>query len=377
MTALALAAFVGGQHLAENWSHESTDDAFIDGHVVAVASKIAGEVVLNHVVENQDVKAGDPLVEIDPRAFEARVNQKRAALQSSQANQHAIEAGFELLRARMSTAEATRKQSEAEAEAAKASYENALANWKRAQTLWSTNKFKAISQQDYDTALAVMNSTKANWQAAIEKAASDASKVVESHAQLTTAEKLNDQAVAQIGQSQADLQTAELDLSYAKLAAPVTGRITRKMVEKGAYVQVGQSLLAIVRPDVWVTANFKETQTAHIRPGQPVHISVDGAGDHVFRGHVESLQSGSGARFSLLPPENAVGNYVKVVQRVPVKIVFDDPVQAIGGLGPGMSVSPSVQIGERPISNALLAVFSIALAVIVGIIIWILASRSK
>ena len=373
--ALAIALFFALSYLADNWSRESTDDAFIDGHIASIASKVPGEVVAMHVVENQDVKAGDLLVEVDPRDYEVRVTQKRAALESARANQEAIKAGFELMRARVNTAEATRKQSDAQAEASKSTYDNAEINWNRARNMWTNEDHKVISEQDFDTAKAVMNTAHANWQADLDKAASDASKVIESQAQLTTAYKLYDEAGAQVSQSEADVQAAELELSYTKITAPVDGRITRKMVEQGAYIQLGQNLLAIVRPEIWITANFKETQTAKMRAGQPVRIKVDGMGDRALHGHVESLQSGSGARFSLLPPENAVGNYVKVVQRVPVKIVFDDPVQAVQGLGPGMSVAPSVQIGNRALSDAVIAVIAIICAPVAVALFWFFMQR--
>ncbi|HXC99206.1 MAG TPA: HlyD family secretion protein [Verrucomicrobiae bacterium] len=373
--ALGVALFFGLSYLADNWARESTDDAFIDGHIVSIASKAPGEVVAMHVVENQAVKAGDLLVEVDPRDYEVRVSQKRAALDSAKANEQAIKAGFDLMRARVNTAEATQKQSEAEAEASKSTYDNAEINWNRSENMWTNESHKVISEQDFDTSKAIMTTAKANWQADVDKAASDASRVVESRAQLETAYKLYDEAGAQVSQSEADVHAAELELSYTKITAPVDGRITRKMVEQGAYVQLGQNLLAIVQPEIWITANFKETQTAKIRAGQPVRIKVDGMGDRALHGHVESLQSGSGARFSLLPPENAVGNYVKVVQRVPVKIVFDEPVQAVEGLGPGMSVSPSVEVGRRVLSDPVIAVIVIILAPSAVALFWVLMQR--
>jgi len=373
-----VALFYGLSYLAENWARESTDDAFVDGHVASIASKVAGEVLETHVTENQGVKAGDLLVEIDPRDNDVRVSQKRAAIQSAQASQEAIVAAFDLMRARMNTAEATKKQSEAGAAASEATYQDAETKWNRSRNLWTNSVHKAISEQDFDTSKAVMTTAKANWQADLQKAASDASRVVESRAELAATEKLYDEARAKVGQAEADLRAAELELSYTKITAPVEGRITRKMVEKGAYVQVGQILLAIVRPEIWVTANFKETQTSKIRAGQPVRIKVEGMADRVFRGHVESLQSGSGARFSLLPPENAVGNYVKIVQRVPVRIVFDDPVSAIQGLGPGMSAVPSVQIGERPVSDPVIAVVCVVFVVVaVALLGFVMQRHSK
>ncbi|MGB7769198.1 MAG: HlyD family secretion protein, partial [Verrucomicrobiia bacterium] len=140
------------------------------------------------------------------------------------------------------------------------------------------------------------------------------------------------------------LHQAELNLSYTKVTAPEDGRVTRRAVEEGAYVQPGQALMAIVPHQYWVIANFKEIQLTHMRPGQPVEIKVDAYPQFKIKGHVDSIQSGAGARFSLFPPENATGNYIKVVQRVPVKIVFDDDPQTQLALGPGMSVDPKVRV---------------------------------
>jgi len=373
-----IALFFVVSKLVENWSQESTDDAFIDGHVVTIASRVTGEVTATHVTENQLVKAGDPLLELDSRDLEAALAQKQASLQSAQANSGAIAASFDLLRAKIDTAAATQKQSDAQADASKATYENAQTKWNRAERLWTNGTSQVISEQDYDSARAAMTSARAAWRADVEKAESDASRVIESKAQLTAAEKLYEEAAARTKVAEADLHAAELQLSYTKLVAPVDGRVTRKMVEKGAYIQAGQALLAIVRPEIWVTANFKETQTRNIHPGQPVDIRIDGMTRRVLHGHVDSLQSGSGSRFSLLPPENAVGNYVKVVQRVPVKIVFEDKLQAMEGLGPGMSVTPYVQIGPRILSDPAIALIVIVFTPIAAIAFWIfLRQRSQ
>ncbi|MDB6130125.1 MAG: HlyD family secretion protein [Verrucomicrobiales bacterium] len=370
-----VALFFGISYLAQNAVEESTDDAFIDAHISSIASRAAGEVVATHVTENQTVVAGDLLVEMDPRDAEVRVSRKQAALQSSMANLHAFEAAFELMRARVATSESTRKQTEAEAEASRATYDNAEANWSRASNIWANTEFRAISRQDYDAAKSTVTSARANWQANVQKTASDASKVMEAKAQVTAAEKLYEQAGAQVRQSEADVKAAELELSYTKIKAPVGGRVTRKMVEKGAYVQAGQNLLAIVRPEIWVTANFKETQTRRIRAGQLVRIETEGITNRAMEGHVESVQSGSGARFSLLPPENAVGNFVKVVQRVPVKIVFNNPMQAMEGFGPGMSVTPTVQIGQRHYSDTLLAILAVVVSAVAFSGLWLLKQR--
>ena len=151
-------------------------------------------------------------------------------------------------------------------------------------------------------------------------------------------------ANAAVQQAEAKLRQAELNLSYTQVTAPEDGRVTRRVVEQGAYIQPGQSLMAIVPRQYWVIANFKEIQLTHMRVGQPVDVVVDAYPDHKFKGHVESIQDGAGARFSLFPPENATGNYIKVVQRVPVKIVLDDLPGNDLALGPGMSVVPKVRV---------------------------------
>jgi membrane fusion protein (multidrug efflux system) len=162
--------------------------------------------------------------------------------------------------------------------------------------------------------------------------------------QVAVSEAQAQTASASIEQLQAAVAQAELELSYTKIYSPDTGRVTHKSVEEGALVQSGQPLMAIVPGEVWVTANFKENQIGLMQPGQPVDIIVDAYPDKTFKGHVDSIQAGTGARFSLLPAENATGNYVKVVQRVPVKIVFDEPPDPRHMLAPGMSVEPEVKV---------------------------------
>jgi membrane fusion protein (multidrug efflux system) len=251
--------------------HESTDDAFIDGHIIGIAPKVAGEVLAVHVEDNQLIKEGDPIIEIDPRDYEAKLAEERGKVGAAEAE------------AKRAVADAVR-------------YEQLL-------------RQDEISQQQLDNAKAAAAS-----------------------------------AVATVAKERGALQQEELNLSYTKITAPEAGRITRKSVEAGSYVQVGQGILAIVPENVWVTANFKETQLTHMHPGQKVDIKVDAFPKLKLEGHVDSIQSGTGSRFSLLPPENASGNYVKVVQRVPVKIVIDTPADPNFKLSPGMSVVPSVDI---------------------------------
>jgi len=344
--------YLGLSYLADTLTHESTDDAFIDGHIVSIAPKVSGQVSAVHVTDNQLVKKGDLLVEIDPRDYEMRVEQKRASAQTSDANYKTVVSAFELMQAKVTTAEASERQARAQAEASQAVAARAAADLKRSQQLV---KEGAISQQEFDNAQAAAREAGAKWNADEQNALEEASKVEEAKAQLSAAKTVVEMARAQIKQSQTDVSAAELDLSYAKIFAPCDGQVTRKMAEAGAYAQSGQTLLAIVPKEVWVTANFKETQLTHLQAGQLVNIEIEAFPGRPFRGHVDSIQAGSGSRFSLLPPENAVGNFVKVVQRVPVKIVFDDPIDGTRAVGPGMSVFPSVRVKDYAVSQWVLA----------------------
>jgi membrane fusion protein (multidrug efflux system) len=330
-------------YLVETFTTEGTDDAFLDAHIVSIAPKVAGQVAAVHVVENQDVKKGDPLLEIDPRDWEAQQAVKQAGMAGTEANRGLVETSYDLMKTRVETAELTARQAQADAAASQAAAERAQADFDRAQGLL---KQQIISQSEFDAARAASISAQAALRSAQEKVATETSRVKEAKAQLTAMKSAYEQAVAQVAQSKAELQSTKLSLSYVRIVAPQDGRITRKNVEPGSYVQVGQPIMAIVEADPWVTANFKETQLANIRPGQAVRIEIDSVPDHLYWGKVDSIQAGSGARFSLLPPENAVGNFVKVVQRVPVKILFNSDPRAEHILGPGMSVAPSVIISD-------------------------------
>jgi len=277
-----------------------------------------------------------------------------------------------LLRTQIETAEATAKQSAAEATAAEANNQKAKADLKRSEELLANH---TISPQEYDAAKASATWTEANLAAEHEKAASEQSKVSQAHAQFEAGRKAYDRAEAQKNQSDLDVKQAELNLSYTRITAPEDGHVTKKSAQPGNYVQIGQNLLALVPNKVFVTANFKETQLQNIRPKQKVKIAIDSVKAGPFTGYVESIQAGSGAAFSLLPPENAVGNFVKVVQRIPVRIYFDQEVEAGHVLGPGMSVVPSVQITEQTISEFAIWAAAIVLAGVIGILWWFSAAR--
>ena len=360
--------FVGLGYLAESLTHETTDDAFLDGNVIAVAPKVSGQVKQVRVTDNQSVRAGELLLEIDPRDLQVALDQKQAAVTAAQANVGLLKATLDLFRSEIATAEATAKQTAAEAGASAATAERARADFKRAEELIQNH---TISPQEFDLAKATATAAEASLKAAQEKAASDQSKVAQSQAQFGAGVKAYERAEAQARQADWDEKAAELNLSYARVTAPEAGYVTKKAVENGDYVQVGQKLLALVPTSgLYVTANFKETQLQRIRPGQPASISIDSVESGPLAGHVESIMAGSGARFSLLPPENAVGNYVKVVQRVAVKIVFDGPVEARHVLGPGMSVVPSVRVKGKEMPETVVIGVAVVVALVAGGVWW-------
>jgi membrane fusion protein (multidrug efflux system) len=306
--------------------YESTDDAFIDGHVVAIAPQVSGQVVHLFVNDNQAVKQGDLLLEIDPSSYQVKLAQAQAELAAAQSRLNQAQAQFAVDQAKAGQEQAGVTSAEADAT-------RAQADLQRFQAVES----RAVARTQIDLAQDQASATAAQVTVAKNRALAAAAQVDLSQADIKTAE-------ANVQLADASVRQAELDLSYTKVVAPEDGFVTHRSVEIGNYAQTGQSLLAIVPQQLWVIANFKETQLANLRPGQPVEIAADAYPGHKFHGHVDSIQSGSGARFSLLPPENATGNYVKVVQRVPVKIVFDDPVDPAHPLGPGMSIVPVVKV---------------------------------
>ena len=326
IVALLLAAAGTFYYLRFVAPYESTDDAFIDGYVTMISSRVPGQVIRLRVRDNQSVKQGDELLGIDPRDYQAALAQIRADFEAARSRLNQAQAQVKVSEAKLA-------QTEAAVTAAEAEDRRAADDLKRYQSVES----RAVSQSALDLAQSQAHSAAANLAAARSQAKAAEADVALSEAGVET-------ATAGVQQAEAKLQQAELNLSYTRILAPCPGRVTARSVQLGHYVQPGQALLALVSAGVWVTANFKETQLACLRPGQPVELDVDAYPDRKFKGHVDSLQFGSGARFSLLPPENAVGNYVKVVQRVPVKIVFDDPLPPGLDIAPGMSVVPKVRV---------------------------------
>ena len=324
---LSIGAVCGLWQYLANRPFESTDDAFVEAHVIEISPQVAAPVLSVHVLDNQEVKKGDLLIELDPRDFEVKVADAKA-------NEATAKARLADATAQLAVADAAIGQTEAEAESARATAENAEADLKRNQTLDSK---AVISKRELDNAVAAARTTRAALQAAEKKS-------VSSRAQRAAAEAQVQSAQAALREITVQIQQAELQNSYARIYAPAAGRIARKSVEPGSYVQPGQALLSVVPADYWVVANFKETQLRDMRPGQPVELRVDALGGRLLKGHVDSVQAGTGARFSALPPENATGNYVKIVQRIPVKIDFDEPAEVLSRLVPGLSVVPKVRV---------------------------------
>jgi membrane fusion protein (multidrug efflux system) len=361
----ALGVIVGLIYLTNAAAYQSTDDAFVDGHIIPVSSKVAGRVQSIYVLDNQLIAKGDKVVELDPRDFDAAARQKEAAFQSAKAQANATSAGLDYATAHVKTIQANVESDQATADADKAQNDKAQSDLRRYEGLF---RDKVVSPSDVDQYRAAAKSAQATYDAALKKVASDEAQVGETHAQVAAVAALAASDRAKVNQSNADLSAAKLNQSYTEIDAPEGGWVTQKSVEPGAYVQAGQNLFALVPQKVWVTANFKEDQIRLMRKGQPVEIDIDALHGAKFEGRVDSIQAGSGARFSLLPPENATGNYVKVVQRVPVKIVFDNPVNKENGLplGPGESVVPTVKVGEPHFSlvSVIVAFALIAVGVI-------------
>ena len=372
----AIVLVIGGVLLWRYLStYESTDDAQVDVHLYPVSARISGYVIKVNVDDNQWVRAGTVLVEIDPKDYEVAVAQAQANLANAEATAQSLNITVPItsvsttsqLKSTASDIENTQAgivAAQRQLTAAHAQVEEAEANDVRVQDDLKRYKLlvdkREVAQQIYDQALAsakastaAVAAAQANESAAQQFVQQAQSKLVEAEANHQSAETGPQQvsstkararaAIADVEQKRALLQQAQLNLQYTKIIAPVSGEVNKSVVV-GLNVQAGQQMLTVVPLDqVWVTANFKETQLRHMKVGQRAKIHVDSSG-HTFKGHVDSIAGATGPTFSLLPPENATGNYVKIVQRIPVKIVLDAGENSNRELRPGMNVVPNVYL---------------------------------
>jgi membrane fusion protein (multidrug efflux system) len=362
------------------WLHsrqyEDTDDAQVDGHISQIGPRISGYITNVYVEDNQEVQAGQLLVEIDPRDYEVALARAQADYADSQATANAARynvpitsvatsSQIESARADVNNSQAALAASRKNLDASKAKEQAAAATNTKAQN--DVQRYKLlverdmVSKQQYDAAVAAADSAAADLESAHDNVIAAQEGVTEAQAKLVQAQAnlrnagtgprqvqvtqaRANSAESTAAKNKAELEQAQLNLQYTKIFSPIHGIVGHRTVEVGQYVQPGQALLSLVDiDDIWITANFKETQLRHMRPGQPVSIKVDANGRE-YKGKVLAIGGASGARFSLFPPENATGNYVKVVQRIPVRIVLDPGENKDHSLRPGMSVEPDVKV---------------------------------
>lgn len=323
-------------------THITTDNAYVEGNIHIIAPKVSGTVVAVHVKDNQYVKKGELLLEIDPSDYDVKVEEARAGLEAEKARLKEIEARIEAARRQLEEAMARLEAQKANLELKKANLHQAELDLKRAEGLY---KKEAISRSQYDRAKTAYDVASAQLRAQEEQVRQILSLIEAQRALLRQAESLRPLQIANIRQKEAILRSAQLRQGYTRVYSPVDGYVTKKSVVPGNQVREGQPLMAVVPlQDVWIVANYKETQLEKVRPGQRVKIRVDAYPGKVFWGRVDSIMAGTGAVFSLFPPENATGHYVKVVQRIPVKIVLDGNSDPEHVLRVGMSVVPTILI---------------------------------
>jgi membrane fusion protein (multidrug efflux system) len=322
-----LALLVGGTLYWLDARHfETTDDASVDAYTTQIAPRVAGQVTKLLFADNQHVLAGQLLVLIDPNDFQVKLDQAKAQQTSAEATLQQAQAQVLVQQSNVDQASANVRVAEADLLQARQDYDR-----------FHTINPNAVTRQQIEAATATFHSAQAKLDASRQTVGGAQAQVHAAQAQVLAAQ-------ASLKQAEANTRAAELQLSYCSIVAPVAGIVTHRTVDAGNYVSSGQPLFALVQDDRWVTANFKETQLADIRPGQDVDVSIDAVPSLVFHGKVDSFQAGTGTAFSTLPAENATGNYVKIVQRLPVKIVFDDQRVKDYPLAPGMSVTPRVRV---------------------------------
>jgi membrane fusion protein (multidrug efflux system) len=329
----ALSLFFGIRYFLYASSHEDTDDAYVTGYTHQISSRITGTVEEVLVDDNWHVTAGQPLLKLDPRDYQVALEKDRASY--VQAKAQLVQAS-----AQIPLAEAQLAQAQAQEDSSKANSDYLQRTFERNRQLFYQGR-GVISKQDLDTAQSQAETSVATYKANLAAVNVARENVKVAHAQ-------EEAARAQANAAMAQVKNSELQLSYCTIVAPVSGRIAQKTVQTGNRVSVGQALIAVVEDNVWIVANLKETQLERVRVGQPVEIKIDALPHYRFSGRVDSLQPGTGSNFALLPPDNATGNFIKIVQRVPAKILFDpESIKTVRDkIVPGLSAVPSIAITQ-------------------------------
>lgn len=323
----AIVFFIIGIYFMIHSIHfQSTDDAFVEGHIVSIAPRVAGPVEKMLITDNQPVKKGDLLIVIDPNDYEAKLAQTNAKLAEAKAS-------LKISQDDISKSESLLQESGHDVVSTQSKLDFAKKDYNRYSAMY---KEGISSKQDFDASKTGLTVAQSGHKSAVEKEKA-------AKAMLNSAKAKKEAALAEIQKLEAEVKTDELNLSYTKIYAPQDGLITNRSVEQGNFVQVAQPMFAIVPEKVWIVANFKETQLTNMKKDQPVSIKIDTYPGKRFKGKVDSIQRATGAKASLFPPENAVGSYVKIVQRVPVKIVFTEDISKYN-IVPGMSVVPEVKV---------------------------------
>ncbi len=325
-------------------THVSTDDAFVDGRIHVIASKVPGTVGTLHVSDNQPVKKNDLLVEIDPADYDVSVKQAQAGLEAERMKLHQIQDSVDTVKRQLAQLLAALETARGSLELQEANFRQAEVDFKRAETLW---KREVVPKDAYDKAKTNYDVTAAQVKVAKENARQAEATIETQRALIKQTESGIPPQQATIQQKEAALKATQLNRDYTRLYSPADGYVTKRTVEVGNQVQVAQPLMSVVplkQVDIWITANYKETQLERVKPGQRVKIKADTYPDREFYGRVNSIMAGTGAVFTLLPPENATGNYVKVVQRIPVKIELDESSDPEHLLRIGMSVVPTILV---------------------------------
>jgi membrane fusion protein (multidrug efflux system) len=333
-----LAIFFGIRYWMYASTHEDTDDAYVTSYTHQISSRITGTVEQVLVDDNWHVTAGQPLLKLDPRDYQVALEKDRASY--AQARAQLVQAS-----AQIPLVEAQLAQAQAQVDSSKANSDYLQRTFERNSQLFYQGR-GVISKQDLDTA-----HSQAEISVATDKANLAALNVASENVKVAHAQE--EAARAQAEAALAQVKSSELQLSYCTVVAPVSGRIAEKTVQTGNRISVGQALMAVVEDDIWLLANLKETQLERVQVGQPVEIKIDALPHYRFTGRVDSLQPGTGSNFALLPPDNATGNFIKIVQRVPVKILFDpESIKAVRDkIAPGLSAVPSIVVTQPAIDK--------------------------